>query len=183
MEGLGLGQPMVLDICFGKVRHFRRELFPVKGFQRFNRYPLCVSIPLGSSFVIQPSIYAGWTTETPGHMNFIHSLAVGGIRAGRYVDHQIPFFGFGSGFHTCKHYAATTQLDFRYRINNKNFVTLRTGSFHDEDVINNILKMKPTAYAFGVELGQRSIAGPMLLGFQWCDLTGFSFSLSLGFDF
>ncbi len=144
---------------------------------------ISVAIPLGSSFVIQPSIYAGWTTETPGHMNFIHSLAVGGIRAGRYVDHQIPFFGFGSGFHTCKHYAATTQLDFRYRINNKNFVTLRAGSFHDEDVLNNIWKMKPTAYAFGAEIGQRSIAGPMLLGFQWCDLTGFSFSLSLGFDF
>lgn len=141
------------------------------------------ALPIGERFVIQPAIYAGWTTETPGHMNFIHSLAVGGTRAGRYVDYQLPFFGIVSGFQACSHYAATTKLDLRYRINHKNFVTLRGGSFHNEDVMKNLLKAKPTAYAFGAEIGQKSVVGPMLLGVQWCDFTGFSVSLSLGFDF
>lgn len=141
------------------------------------------ALPIGERFVIQPTIYAGWTTESPGHMNFIHSLAVGSIRAGRYVDYQMPFFGIVSGFQTCSHYAATTKLDLRYRINHKNFVTLRGGSFHNEDSMRNLLKVKPTAYAFGAEIGQKSMVGPMLLGVQWCDLTGFSVSLSLGFDF
>ena len=141
------------------------------------------AIPIGSSFVIQPSVYAGWATETLGHMNFIHALAVGGILAGRYVDNQLPFFGFSSGFHTCGHYAATTKLDLRYQINHKNFITLRGGSLHDEHSLNHIWKRKPTAYAFGAEIGRRSVAGPILLGVQWCDLTGVSVSLSLGFDF
>ena len=34
-----------------------------------------------------------------------------------------------------------------------------------------------------MEIGQKSIAGPMMLGVQWCDMTGFSVSLSVGFDF
>lgn len=142
----------------------------------------CV-IPIGDSFVIQPGIHAGWATETPGHMNIIHNLAVGGIQAGRYVDYQIPFFGFSSGFQSCKHYAATTKLDLRYRINHKNYLTLRGGSFHDENVMKNLWKSKPTAYALGAEIGQKTVFGPMLLGVQWCDLTGFSLSFSFGFNF
>lgn len=156
----------------GKVPHYNVGLGSVS----------CV-IPVGDSFVIQPTVFAGWSSETPGHMNMTHSLAVGGILPGRYVDYQIPFFGFNSGFHACEHYSATTKVDFRYRINHKNYLTLRAGSFHDDDVIDNLWKSKPTAYAFGAEIGQKTIAGPMLLGIQWCDLTGISVSVSFGFDF
>ena len=141
------------------------------------------ALPIGERFVIQPTVYAGWATETPGHMNFIHTLGVGGIRAGRYVDYQLPFFGFVSGLQTCNHYAATTKLDLRYQINHKNFFTLRGGSFHNENAMKNLLKVKPSAYAFGAEIGQKSVVGPMLLGVQWCDLTGLSVSFSFGFDF
>ena len=116
-------------------------------------------------------------------MNFVHSLAVGGTRAGRYIDNQIPFFGFSHGFRTCQHYAATTKLDLRYKFNHKNYLTMRGGTFHNPDVLEGFWKDRPTAYAFGLEIGQKSVAGPMLLGVQWCDLTGFSLSLSLGFDF
>ena len=144
---------------------------------------LTAALPIGSSFVLQPSVYAGWMTETPGHMNFIHTLAIGGIRSHRYIEYQIPFFGINSGFRTSNHFAATAQLDMRYRINNKNFLTFRGGIMQNQGTLKEMVSSKLSAYAFGAEIGQKSVVGPMLLGVQWCDLTGLSLSLSLGFDF
>ena len=140
-------------------------------------------IPIGHSFVAQPIFYAGWTTETPGHMNFIHSLAVGGTRAHRYIEYQVPFFGFNNGFMVCKHYVATAQLDLRYQLGHKNYVTVRGGMLQDKDVIKDIVGTPLSAYAFGAEFGRKSSVGPICIGVQWCDLTRLSLSLSLGFDF
>jgi hypothetical protein len=142
-----------------------------------------VAIPLGSRFVLQPSAYFGWQTEYPGRMNFIHTLGVGGIQAGRYIDNQIPYFGYNTGFQACGDFALSAQLDLRYRINHKNFLTLRGGMFQDRDELAELIKKAPTAYAFGAEIGQKSILGPMTLGVQWCSIRGFSMSLSVGFVF
>ena len=138
---------------------------------------------IGEKFVVQPSLYFGWQTEFPGRMNFIHNLAVGGTMASRYVDYQLPFFGIATGMYSCGSFAATAQLDLRYRINHKNFLTLRGGLLQAKDVFTDIFKTKPSAYAFGLEIGQKTIVGPMTLGLQWCDMTGFSAALSLGFNF
>ena len=142
-----------------------------------------VAVPLGRVVVLQPSVYAGWQTEQPGHMNFIHTLAAGGTVAGRYIDNQIPFFGFSQGFFICGSYAATAQLDVRFRLNHKNFLTLRGGVFQDKEVLADLVRTRPTAYAFGAEIGQKTVVGPMKFGAQWCDKTGFSVALSVGFDF
>ena len=142
----------------------------------------CV-IPFGEKVLLQPTLNAGWQTETPGHMDFIHTLGAGGILAGRYVDNQLPFFGIPLGFHTCGSFAGTAQMDLRYRINHKNFLTLRGGMFQDTDTLKEMFTTGPTAYAVGMEIGQKTIFGPMLLGVQWCDLTGFSLAISLGFNF
>ena len=71
----------------------------------------------------------------------------------------------------------------RYRINNKNFLTFRGGIMQNQGTLKEMVSSKLSAYAFGAEIGQKSVVGPMLLGVQWCDLTGLSLSLSLGFDF
>ena len=142
-----------------------------------------VAVPLGRVVVLQPSVYAGWQTEQPGHINFIHTLAAGGTVAGRYIDNQIPFFGFSQGFFICGSYAATAQLDVRFRLNHKNFLTLRGGVFQDKEVLADLVRTRPTAYAVGAEIGQKTVVGPMKFGAQWCDKTGFSVALSVGFDF
>ncbi|MBQ6761616.1 MAG: patatin-like phospholipase family protein [Bacteroidales bacterium] len=142
-----------------------------------------VAVPLGRVVVLQPSVYAGWQTETPGHMNFIHTLAVGGTLASRYIDNQIPFFGFSQGFYVCDNYAATAQMDVRFRLNHKNYLTVRGGVFQNKSVLADLVRTRPTAYAFGAEIGQKTIVGPMKLGAQWCSMTGFSVALSVGFDF
>ena len=141
------------------------------------------ALPLGRVVVLQPSVYAGWQTEQPGHMNFIHTLAAGGTQAGRYIDNQIPFFGFSQGFYVCDNFAATAQMDVRFRLNHKNFLTLRGGVFQNKSVLADLVRTRPTAYAVGAEFGQKTIVGPMKLGAQWCDKTGFSVALSVGFDF
>ena len=141
------------------------------------------ALPLGRIVVLQPSVYAGWQTEQPGHMNFIHTLAAGGTQAGRYIDNQIPFFGFSQGFYVCDNFAATAQMDVRFRLNHKNFLTLRGGVFQNKSVLADLVRTRPTAYAVGAEFGQKTIVGPMRLGAQWCDKTGFSVALSVGFDF
>ena len=142
-----------------------------------------VAIPLGRVVVLQPSLYAGWQTETPGHMDFIHTLAAGGTLASRYIDNQIPFFGFSQGFYECGNFAATAQMDIRFRLNHKNYLTLRGGAFQDKSVLADLVKTPLTAYAFGAEIGQKSVVGPMKFGAQWCSLSGFSVALSVGFDF
>ena len=142
-----------------------------------------VALPLGRVVVLQPSVYFGWQTELPGHMNFIHTLAAGGTLAGRYVDNQIPFFGLSQGFYVCGSVAATAQMDIRFRLNHKNFLTVRGGVLQDKGKVADLVKTPLSAYAFGAEIGQKSIIGPMKLGAQWCDKTGFSVALSVGFDF
>ena len=139
--------------------------------------------PIGEHIIVQPYINAGWQTEYPGMMNFMHTLVVGGTMAGRYMENQLPFFGIHSGFYTCGRYAGTAQLDFRYRFNHKNFVTIRGGILQDKPSLKEMFTKGIYAWAVGAEIGQKSIVGPMKLGAQWCDLTGFSVSLSLGFDF
>lgn len=142
-----------------------------------------VAVPLGSRLVLQPSVYFSWQTEYSGRMNFIHTLGVGGILAGRYVDNQIPYFGFNTGYQACGNYAASMQVDLRYRINHKNYLTFRAGMFQDKDKLAEVIKTAPTAYAFGLEVGQKSILGPMMFGLQWCSKRGVSVSVSVGFDF
>ena len=141
------------------------------------------AVPLGRVVVLQPSVYAGWQTEQPGRMNFIHTLAAGGTLAGRYIDNQIPFFGFSQGFYVCDSFAATAQLDVRFRLNHKNFLTVRGGMFQNKSTLADLVRTPLSAYAFGAEIGQKTIFGPMKLGAQWCDKTGFSVALSAGFDF
>ena len=146
-------------------------------------FHVSAAVPLGRVVVLQPSIYAGWQTEQPGRMNFIHTLAAGGTLASRYIDNQIPFFGFSQGFYACDSVAATAQLDVRFRLNHKNFFTVRGGMFQDKSKLADLVRTPLSAYAFGVEIGQRTIIGPMKLGAQWCNKTRFSVALSVGFDF
>jgi hypothetical protein len=141
------------------------------------------ALPLGRVVVLQPFLYFGWQTEQPGHMNFIHTLAAGGTLPKRYVDNQLPFFGFSQGFYVCDRVAATAQLDVRFRLNHKNVLTVRGGVFQDKGKLADLVKTPITAYAFGAEIGQKSIIGPMKFGAQWCNKTGFSIALSVGFDF
>jgi len=142
-----------------------------------------VALPLGRVVVLQPSVYFGWQTEQPGPIISTPTRAAGGPRGSRYIDNQIPFFGFSQGFFVCDSFAATAQMDVRFRLNHKNFLTVRGGVFQDKGELADLVKTPLSAYAFGAEFGQKTIVGPMKFGAQWCNKTGFSVALSVGFDF
>ena len=140
-------------------------------------------LPIGNRFYVQPSFHGGWTTEYSGRMNFAHNLSVGGFLAGRYMEYQIPFFGFGGVPQICERYAATAQLDLRYRLNYKLFLTARGGIFQNQDSLKHLVRNPLKAYAFGGEIGYKTVVGPLKAAVQWCDPVGVTFFASFGFDF
>lgn len=133
-------------------------------------------------FTFRPMFYAGWTSQEHGKMAVPHSLGVGGIMEGRYLDNQIPFFGFPTGVRVYDDIVCTAQLDLRYRINHKNYATLRAGLFQNAQTVATVFGV-PSAYAFGAEYGRKTIVGPLMVGLEWCDLTGFGLHFSFGFNF
>ena len=133
-------------------------------------------------FTLRPIFYAGWTSREHGQISLLHSIGVGGIMEGRYMEHQIPFFGFMDTMRVYDDIVGTAQLDLRYRINHKNYATLRGGAFQNAVKIKEMFG-RPAAYAFGAEYGRKTIVGPLMVGAEWCDVTGFGVHFSFGFNF
>ena len=184
--------------AYGKLRvdTFNDGYFPTKGFRfqvdgRYCFKPsywsnftlLEIALSPWEDFTIQPSLFSGWNSIDPTLMNPRHTVAVGGNRAGRYIEHQMPFFGFATGFMVCSSLSGTATLDLRYRFLRKNFVTLRGGLFQDSPSYKVFFNSGITAWALGAEYARQAIVGPIRIGAQWCNLTGFSATMSVGFDF
>ena len=133
-------------------------------------------------FTIHPALYLGMYTDDLPLMNPRHVVSVGGFLRNRYVDHQLPFFGFPGGYCNCRPLSGVAQLDFRYRIAGKHFVTLRGGLFQDANALKDFFRNVPV-YAVGAEYACRSIVGPLKFSAQWCSVGGVSAFVSVGFDF
>ena len=179
-----------------RVDTFDDGYFPTRGFRFLvdGRYcfkpsywsnftSLEIAVSPFEGFTVAPSFFSGWNSVDPAIMNPRHTVAVGGIQTGRYVEHQMPFFGFSSGFLVCDSFSGTATLDLRYRFARKNFITLRGGLFQDSPSYKVFFKTKPSAWAVGAEYARQSVLGPLRIGAQWCSLTGLSASLLIGFDF
>lgn len=134
-------------------------------------------------FTIQPSLYAGWNSVNANFMFLKHTVGVGGTLAGRYTEHQMPFFGFAAGYKTCKKISGVSLLDLRFRFADKNFITARGGVFQEGQDFDEFFLTPPAAFAVGLEYARQTIAGPLKVGAQWCNSRGFSVSASIGFDF
>lgn len=139
-------------------------------------------IPIGKSFAIIPSVNVGWMSDDPGYMNPKHIVTVGGFMPARYTERQVPFFGIPGGYVEANEYSVVGQIDLRYCFARKNFATVRAGAFMDTPFAEEILKMVPT-WAFGAEYARQSMFGPLKLAVQWCQVTGVTGYLSVGFEF
>ena len=184
--------------AYGKVRvdTFDDGYFPTRGFRFLvdGRYcfkpsywsnftSLELAISPFEDFTIAPAVFSGWNSIPAYQMNPRHMVAVGGIRAGRYLEHQMPFFGFSTGFMACDSLSGTATVDLRYRFRRKNFVTLRGGLFQDSPSYKSFFSNPLTAWAVGAEYARQSVLGPIKIAAQWCDLTGLSATMTVGFDF
>ena len=137
---------------------------------------------IGSHFSVLPSLWLGWYSTHRNYMNHRHFVSIGGFIPNRYVERQIPFFGFPTGFRYTYPFSVTSQLDLRYKFLRKNYVTLRGGAFIDSYTLPDLLVTYPI-WAVGVEYARSTMVGPFKLAVQRCNVNGFSAYVSIGFDF
>lgn len=141
------------------------------------------AIPLGSGFALLPSLYFGWASTYSGMMDFVHNLCAGGTVAGRYLENQLPYFGYSISFHLLEDFATTAQLNLRYQFGHANYLTLQSGLLQSSRTFKELFKDPLDSYAFGLQFGRKTVVGPFLLGANWSKDTGFGLSLSLGMNF
>ena len=136
-------------------------------------------------FTFQPTLYMGWNSNlnTETEMNPFHTLSAGGIIAGRYMENQAPFFGYMTGCLFYYGYLLTSQLDIRFAINHKTYLTAKAGALSTNESFKNLFLLVPETYAFGIDLGRKTVAGPLTLGVLWNKTTGFGGNFSFGFFF
>ena len=136
---------------------------------------------LSDRFAVLPKLYAGWNSMNPDLMNPMYVVSVGGTRAGRYLDYQMPFFGFATGYRPCGAASGTLQMDLRYRFARKDYITLRGGVFHNPGSWREFFVTAPQVWATGLEYGRKTALGPLTIGFSWCNITKLTANFSLGF--
>jgi len=144
---------------------------------------LTAAIPLGKRLTVQPAAWVAWSTAYSGQMNFVHSLIAGGTLPGRYMENQIPYIGYSTGFTLLESLATMGQLDLRYQLNHANYLTLTGALLLSSSNPGELFTNPLSSYAIGLTFGRKTVAGPLQLGFHWCDTTGFGLLLGFGFDF
>ena len=138
---------------------------------------------IGNAFTILPSVYAGWNSTEVDYINPKHLVTMGGFQMGRYTEHQMPFFGLPTGYTYCFNYTLSGQLDLRFRLARKNFITLRSGIYSSDVELNFKHFFKGSSRkAFGIEFARQTLVGPLKLAAQWSGLAGMSVFASIGFD-
>ena len=135
-------------------------------------------------FTVLPQLYFGYTNATMSIMHPTHALTSGGLAAGRYVDYQIPFFGTTRGMRTYYGFLSSAQLDLRLRLTHKDYLTARSGLImHDSNKALDMFRNGLSDYAFGLEYGRKTVAGPFQLGLVWSERTRFGVYFSFGYNF
>ena len=142
------------------------------------------AIPLfRGRMTLLPAAFAGWTSgDDPALMHFNHWLTAGGTQSGRYLEHQLPYFGLASGFRVCARWGFTSALDLRYNVNSDNFVTLRSAAYQTAPDFGGLLA-KPYDWALGLEYGRRSLFGPLRIGADYSRIGRFGMYFSIGYIF
>ena len=141
------------------------------------------ALPLGRRLTLQPALNLGWCSAYSGQINFIHTLSAGGLVAGRYLENQLPFFGYSTGCYIFDDVVATAQLDLRCEIGHANLLSLQGAVLNTAESFREFFRSGEPVWAVGLEYGRKTIAGPLRLGVHWCDATGIGATLSFGFDF
>ena len=141
------------------------------------------AIPLGSRFTLQPMLYAGWNSRYNGMMNLMHTLTAGGTVAGRYMEYQIPFFGYGISFHIMQRFAMMARMDLRWQFSHVNYLSLQGAHLRNSHDFKDLFQRYYGETAIGLEYGRKTVAGPLQIGVHWCTDGGFGATLGFGLVF
>ena len=130
-----------------------------------------------------PTLYFGYTDATQSIVHPTHELTAGGLVAGRYVDNQIPFFGYTRGMRTHHGFLAVPEMDLQVRLNRKNYLRGRSGVILNNETSFRQMFRDVRDYAFGLEYGMKTAAGPLRVGLCWSERNHFGGYFSFGYDF
>lgn len=147
------------------------------------------AIPVVPSLTILPEIHlrdifnAGDLRNPSKDFSIIHTNFAGGAIAGRYVEKQVPFFGFNNVMITESNLATAT-LDIRFSPIKDLYVSALGGyMLSNSEFAEMFTDFKPYCWAAGVELGFNSVAGPVKFNIHYSSTTAWGLYTSLGFDF
>ena len=173
--------------------HENARYFPDKGIKVYVSYDYNLKkthfvatgvhgvIPVCRFFAIQTSVNGRYIVGGPND-NMAMRNYVGGTMAGRYYEQQIPFIGF-SGERSCDNYLTTVDLDFRFRMAKKYYLSLIGAVMHEANSIQDF-KKKHAIYAAALQFGYKSKFGPIMANVHWNSFNNkFGVYLSAGYDF
>ena len=155
-------------------------------------------LPMGRHLALIPDIHAraldGSTampvnqeTDDPTY-SLAHQNYIGGTIAGRYIDGQMPFIGFGN-IYKADRYAAVANLSLRAKFGENVFVTATGGCFKEADTPQNFISSPmPNFWGGGAEFALITPIGPFRVLGTWSDrmhnfIQDIGIYVSLGFDF
>lgn len=174
--------------------------FDIRGVIPFgNRVALIPDFHLRSFFTEYDSTYSDYSYYSPIHHNYI-----GGDVMGRYIDHQVPFVGFGN-IMSCYRYIydeetgyvneiqydhlAVLNLDLRVNVAKNLYLSAMGGYIHMSPTIMGLFTYKNHVDIFGsaLQICYNTILGPIKGRFQWADRShvfkkDWGLYLSIGFD-
>ncbi len=143
------------------------------------------AVPLGRNWTFLPDIrwrnvshFGEEVVDDLAHTNF-----AGGTLAGRYIEDQLPFFGFNHVVATGDYLIdATTAL--RFRAADRFYLSALAGALLFDDSLTGLISNPlPDTWALGAEAAYDSFAGPIKFNVHWTNTLGWGASLSFGYDF
>ena len=116
--------------------------------------------------------------------SFTECNFLGGDIAGRYIDQQIPFVGFGNAC-IARDNILVANLDLRLNPVRNLYVSAKAGYVKDGDLISDIFDdATPTCWGLAIETAYNTIVGPLKASVKWSSMREeLGLYLSAGFDF
>lgn len=144
------------------------------------------AIPVCSFFTIDMALNSRFIFGDSCTNNYMDNY-VGGMMAGRYYEHQIPFVGF-NGEKTCERMLSTVNLELRFKVYKNTYLSLIGAAMHDGNSLRSMLikelRQHPI-YAAGLQVGYLTKFGPLTANVHWnsSEKNRVGFYLSAGYDF
>ena len=175
--------------AYGKVEIDRRDqpYFPKRGFDFNSRFDYYLNSPFGDHMnfsTLQTNFMAvapmgdrlamlfnlNNRTIMGTHTPLITGNFMGGYLEGRYLDQQIPFYGFHHT-HLFRDVLTIASLDFRYRILDNHYVFATASAAKDFEKLSEALD---DPFVIGARLGYsyNSVIGPLSANIFWSNYTG-----------
>ena len=134
-------------------------------------------ISMGSRFVLQPHLYGRFIIADD--IPLLYANVAGGFTPGRYIDQQVPIESIRYAVFRGKNMGVAA-VDLRLETFRQHYATLRGEMVFDS---RKTLSHYNGGYGFVGSYALNTILGPISGNIGWFNDIGFSYYLSIGFDF